>query len=680
MKRRATIILAFLLISMLFPLNNFAQDVSQWNLPEGAIARLGKGSIVDIAYSPDGTHFAVASTIGIWLYDAYTYKAAALLTGYTSVSEIYAVVFSPDGKTLASASWDGSVRLWDVYTGQLRFTLTGYENNINDLVFSPDSKTLAMAHAEEILLWDTGTGQQHAVLSGHTGIIKAITFIPDSGRLVSASSDRTIRTWDVLTGQHKSVGGVKLNSYWDAVFSPDGKTLAIDHANSQRIELWETETGQFLRTFRTAGRVDAVAFSRDGRRLASSSGWPDYLIELWDTRTGEAFTIFTQHTWIIDALAFSPDGKTLISGSWNDTIKAWSVETGGSRVTLRGHLGWVGVVAFSPDGSTLASGSSNHAIQLWNMKSQQSYTTLEAHPFAFHVWGLTFSADGQLLVSGSTEEVLIWGARTGELHAKYQTWYGAIAFSPDGELFASGRFDGTIRLWDAHTIHDHAILQNRAILDAHRDSLNSLIFSPDGKTLASAGREGSIVLWDVSTAEVKIVMSGHEEPVTTLAFSPDGKTLASGGWDDRIRLWDTETNMLRHTLSGHTEGVTSVAFSPDSRTLASGGGDGTVRLWDVRTGENHTIFNGHNAYEVNSVAYSPDGRTFASGGGDGTVLLWKTQSEVPEDVNGDGRVNVDDLTFVAARFGHVGEGDAADVNADGVVNILDLVAVARAVE
>ena len=263
MKKRMFFLSRLLLISILPLLSSFAQNTSQWHLPDGAIARLGKGSIIDIKYAPDGAHFAAASTIGIWLYDAHTYKETALLTGHTW-SEVSVIAFSADGKTLATASWDDPVRLWDVYTGQLRATLTGYVNDVNAIAFSPDSKTLAIANANEILLWDPKTGQQRTRLSGHTDSVKAITFVPDGSRLISASSNGTMRVWDTLTGQHKSVD-VKGNKYADIVFSPDGKVLAIAHRNIRQIKLWETDTGQFLRTFRTAASVDTIAFSPDGK-------------------------------------------------------------------------------------------------------------------------------------------------------------------------------------------------------------------------------------------------------------------------------------------------------------------------------------------------------------------------------------------------------------------------------
>lgn len=177
MKKRVFLIFALLLLFTFLLPSTFAQNTSQWHLPEGATARLGKGNIIDIKYAPDGAHFAVASTIGIWLYDARTYKETALLTGHTW--EASAVAFSADGKTLVSASWDDPIQMWDVYTGQLRTTLTGYVNDVNAIAFSPDGKTLAIANANEILLWDAETGVQQTVLRGHTGSVKAIAFVGD---------------------------------------------------------------------------------------------------------------------------------------------------------------------------------------------------------------------------------------------------------------------------------------------------------------------------------------------------------------------------------------------------------------------------------------------------------------------------------------------------------------------
>ena len=218
----------------------------------------------------------------------------------------------------------------------------------------------------------------------------------------------------------------------------------------------------------------------------------------------------------------------------------------------------------------------------------------------------------------------------------------------------------------------------------HTDGVSSVVFSPDGQTLASGSDDATIRLWDVATGTLQQTLTGHTSDVQSVAFSADGQTLASGSWDKTVRLWDVATGTLQHTLTEHTSIVWSVAFSPDGQTLASGGGwnDKTVHLWDVATGTVRQTLTGH-TYAVYSVAFSPDGRTnLASGSGDSTVLLWDIAPDAPEtvreDINGDGVVNIQDLTLVAAQLGQLGEDIPADINGDGVVNIQDLVLVAGA--
>ena len=256
----------------LFSRNIFAQGPSQWHLPEGAKARLGKGKIHEIQYSPDGTRLAVAGPIGIWLYDTGTYQEIALLTGHTSW--INSIAFSTDGRTLASGSWDNTVRLSDALTGAHQKTLTG-----------------------------------------HTGVILSIAFSPDSTILASGGGDRdnTIRLWDVLTGHQKTLTG-HTDGVSSIAFSPDGGTLASGGSwNDDTVRLWDTTTGELKATLAGhPGGVYSVAYSPDGETLASG-GYKE--IRLWDAVTGAHQRTLIGHRWNVYSVVFSPDGDTLISGS-----------------------------------------------------------------------------------------------------------------------------------------------------------------------------------------------------------------------------------------------------------------------------------------------------------------------------------------------------------------------------
>ena len=274
-----TIVTSLILLT-LFSLSTFAQDYTQWGLPDGAKARLGKGSIREIQYSPDGTRLAVASSIGIWLYDAHTGAEVALLTGHTGL--VNSVSFSPDGRTLASGSYDKTVRLWDVVTGGHIRTLVGHTDWVYSVSFSPDGRTLASGSWDDtVRLWDVVTGGHIRTLVGHTDWVYSVSFSPDGRTLASGSWDRTVRLWDVVTGGHI-------------------RTL-VGHTD------W----------------VYSVSFSPDGRTLASGS-WDD-TVRLWDVVTGGHIRTLTGHTGLVNSVSFSPDGRTLASGSRDGTVLLWEL-------------------------------------------------------------------------------------------------------------------------------------------------------------------------------------------------------------------------------------------------------------------------------------------------------------------------------------------------------------------
>ena len=288
-----------------------------------------------------------------------------------------------------------------------------------------------------------------------------------------------------------------------------------------------------------------------------------------------------------------------------------------------------------------------------------------------YVSSVAFSPDGSTLASGSSDyTVRLWDAVTGQEKAVLTGHSGvvnSVAFSPDGSTLASGSSD--VRLWDAVTGQEKAVLR-------HRNVVNYITFSPDGSTLASATYRG-VRVWDAVTGQEKSDLTGYTDWVWTIPFSPDGSTYASASTDGTVRLWDVVTGQEKAVLTGHRGGINSITFSPDGSTLASGS-YGEVRLWDAVTGQEKAVLTGHRG-GVNSIAFSPDGSTLASGSDDGTILLWGlTPAVTPKltgDVSGDGVVNILDLVRVASSFGQAGENDA-DVNGDGVVNILDLVFVA----
>ncbi|MEH2315443.1 MAG: AAA-like domain-containing protein, partial [Nostoc sp.] len=372
------------------PLFSLQRILSSSNIHEQNRLEGHSNHVFSVVFSPDGKTLASASadnTIKLWNLD--TRKEITTLSGHSDY--VYSVVFSPDGKTLASASADNTIKLWNLDTRKEITTLSGHSNTVFSLVFSPDGKTLASASRDKtIKLWNLDTGKEITTLSGHSDYVNSVVFSPDGKTLASASGDKTIKLWNLDT--RKEITTLSGHSDWvySVVFSPDGKTLASASAD-KTIKLWNLDTRKEITTL--SGHSDwvySVVFSPDGKTLASASG--DNTIKLWNLDTRKEITTLSGHSNYVFSVVFSPDGKTLASASADNTIKLWNLDTRKEITTLSGHSNYVFSVVFSPDGKTLASASGDKTIKLWNLDTRKEITTLSGH--SNYVFSVVFSPDG----------------------------------------------------------------------------------------------------------------------------------------------------------------------------------------------------------------------------------------------------------------------------------------------
>ncbi|MYA68613.1 WD40 repeat domain-containing protein, partial [Candidatus Poribacteria bacterium] len=624
-----------LILLICFLSSVFAEDYTHWSLPYGAKARLGKGSIRELTYTPDGNHILVASSIGIWTYDAHTMEEQNLFSMRASHS--VATAFSPDRQMFAGVSWDvddNKVDLWDLANHQHKETLKE-QKYIKSIAFSPNGKTLAIGNADEpVQLWNVDTGEYTATLVGDQGRGTSVVFSPDGKTVATGSWDGTVRLWDAGTGEYKTTLAEHAEGIRAIVFSPDGKTVAIVVYNTIGVELWDVDTGKQKLILQTEKNIFCAAFSPDSQTLAAG-GWRE--LYLWNMDTGERTTL-TAHLEEVVSVAFSPDGETLASAS-PDELHLWDSAYGTQKGSITGHTQYLRGFAVSSDGHTIATGN-QEKIRLWDTINMSEKTTLFDDD-----WGndsLAFSPDGSILASNMGARIRLWDTATGTHRSTLTAYIGsargsiirALTFSPDGCFFANGHMgDETVWLWSAG-------FTRKKILTGHSKQVSSLAFSSDSRTLASGSFDGTIRLWDTETGTHKITLAGHTKWVESLAFSPDGKILASATPDRRISLI---APIPSNNIATHIENTESVAFSPDGKTLASGNYDGEVRLWDITTGTPKAIRIGHTE-EVSHVAFTPDGSTLISGAYDGTILLWDLGTAIDttvklEDVNNDDAIN-----------------------------------------
>ena len=567
-------------------------------------------SVNAACYSPDGRYIASGSydhTIKIW--EVATGRLLRTLAEH--IEDVNSVAYSPNGAYLASGSGDETIKIWEVASGECIKTLEGHAGSVYFVMYSLDGKYLASgSYDKTIKIWDVASGECINTLEGHSGSVSSISYSPDGKYLASASWDKTIKIWYVATGECIKIleghtGGVR-----SVVYMSNGKYLASG-SQDKTIRIWEVETGECIKTLEGhAGNVYSVMYSPDSRYLASKAAFNES--KIWKVETGECIKTLSGKI-----LSYSPDGKYFLL-CFIKNIEICKTSSLEPIKNLGGNLSNIHAMAFSPDGRYLYSCDIYGNIKLWDVISNECKTLIKVS-----MYYVCYSPDGKYVASGSYNKTInLYDVVTGECINTLEGHVervNSVCYSPDGKYVASGSEDKTVKLWE--------VVNGRCIktLEGHTADVLSVTFSPDGKYLASGSRDTTIKIWDVKTGNCLKTLTRHTNGVESVVYSPDGTYLASGSLDHTIKIWKAKTGRHIKTLTGHKEPITSIAYSPDGAYVASGSWDATIKIWNASTGKCINTLTGHTGW-VDSVCYSPDGKYLASTAHDNTIKFWNTST------------------------------------------------------
>jgi WD40 repeat protein len=587
-----------------------------------------------VAFSPDGQFLLTSSgdfTARLW--ETATGREIRDLEGHSG--SIGSIAFSPDGQFILTGSEDKTARIWNAKTGEEIRQFQGHSEDVRSVAFSHDGRFILTGSWDGTSrLWNAVTGDEIRQFRGHSAAVLSVAFSLDGKSVLTGGEDNTARLWDALTGNETRRFEGHSESIISVAVSPDGRSI-LTGSEDGSARLWLSATGKEIQQFRgrrTAREWDAwlrdlatgkknvqhrlypgailsVAFSQDGRFIVT--GNYDGTAQLRDAVTGREINSFEEHLGPVLSVAVSPDGRSVLTGSYDRTAVLWDAATGNEIRRFDGVADFVKTVAFSHDNQIILMGGSDGTIHLWSTTAGKEIRRLQGHSDSIN--SIATSSDGQFILTGSSDKTArLWDAESGKEMRRFEGHLNdveSVAISSDGRLVLTGSYDGTARLWDAATGNE--IRRFRTRLNTGGRAV--AIFS-DGRTILMDVGENTACLWDAATGK-EIRRFNGQSGVSSVTYSRDERLILIGGWDGTATLWDATTGREIQRFQGHSKSIESVAFSPDGHSILTGSADGTPRLWDTKSGKEIQRFRGK------SVAFSSDGR-FILTENDRSASLW----------------------------------------------------------
>jgi len=595
-----------------------------WDLKTGNIIRSFdmKSSVFFANFSSDESYIISASykSINLW-----SMKTGKVLHSFVENLDSYmSVSLSPDGKYIASGGRDKKIILWNTTTKEkIRFFI-GHEESVQSIDFSPDCKYLVSGSKDNtVKLWETESGKLEKNFIGHTDEVNVVKFSPKGKYIISGSSDKSIKLWDIKTGNQIKSFDKNSKDVLSVNFSPDAKSIVSGTSNN-KVLYWSIETGKIIKTFPKLNHAYPVQFSPDETHLIS--GCSDNTLKLWDIESGKLSKTFVGHTDHVISVNFSPDGSYIVSGSCDKTAKLWESESGKLIKTFDGHSDFVSLVfdghtdcvssvTFSPNGKKVLSGSFDKKIKLWSVKTGNLLKELNGHKEGVYL--TKFSPDGKFIASKSYGSVKIWNLDSGECIKTFEkdgydffVSESYLNFSPDSRFIIVAKQYKGIKIWDIHSNKLVWLFEKSGlptpiekkgesyylakgnlykIFESHLDNIITVSFSPDGNSFISGSSNGTIATWNVypkSEQEVKFFL-GHTNSFRCIRFIHRGSSLQSYHGSRAIDFLsndpktDQEINLPIKTLF-----LNCINFSPSAKySVSSSFSDKSIRLRDLKNGK-----------------------------------------------------------------------------------------------